>query len=172
MAYFRIVKSKWYIEFSVVVGMIILAIVFAWNVNFSTGGDSKANEKVFVVKKDAVNKSSSEDKRWKEGKELFKINCASCHNAKFDGTGPALKGATARWRAAGGYQNKKGEEWMRVWIRNYNDVIKAGYKYGVDMANSRPAQMNVFPSITDEQIDNIMLYVENSDRVQYSATYK
>jgi len=101
--------------------------------------------------------------QWNEGKSLFKSNCASCHNPKADGTGPALQGVTGRWEAAGDFKGKAGKQWLYTWIHNYNDAVNAGYKYAVDMAASRPAAMNVFTTLKDEDIDKILLYVENPD---------
>ncbi|MES2621284.1 MAG: c-type cytochrome [Bacteroidota bacterium] len=101
--------------------------------------------------------------KWAEGKSLFKSNCAACHNPKVDGTGPALQGVTARWEAAGDLGGKTGAQWLYVWIKNYNDAVKGNYKYAVDMANSRPSAMNVFATLKDADIENILLYVENPD---------
>lgn len=102
--------------------------------------------------------------KWNEGKTLFKSNCASCHNPKADGTGPALNGVTARWDAAGDFKGKTGNQWLHTWIKNWNEAVGGGYKYAVDMANSRPAQMNVFAGVLkDEDIDKILLFVENPD---------
>ena len=102
--------------------------------------------------------------KWAEGKALFKSNCASCHNPTADGTGPALKGVTARWDAAGDFKGKTGNQWLHVWITNWHDAVDGGYKYAVDMRHSRPAEMNVFKgTLKDADIDNILLYVENSD---------
>ena len=102
--------------------------------------------------------------KWGEGKTLFKSNCASCHNPKADGTGPALSGVTARWDAAGTFKGKTGNQWLHTWITNWHDAVDGGYKYAVDMSNSRPAEMNVFKGVLkDEDIDKILLYVENPD---------
>lgn len=101
--------------------------------------------------------------KWNEGKSLFKSNCAACHNPKVDGTGPALQGVTARWEAAGEYKGKTGTQWLYGWIKNYNDPVSAGYKYAMDMANSRPSAMNIFATLKDADIENIILYVENPD---------
>ncbi|MBL0309951.1 MAG: c-type cytochrome [Bacteroidetes bacterium] len=101
--------------------------------------------------------------QWAEGKSLFKSNCAACHNPKADGTGPALEGVTARWEAAGEFKGKSGKQWLYSWIKNYNDDVSSGYKYAVDMANSRPASMNLFNTLKDEDIDKILLYTENPD---------
>jgi mono/diheme cytochrome c family protein len=156
-----VISKKWYIEFFVILIMIAGAIVFALNINFSS------QDAVFHVSKpkDGLTpKSSPEKERWLVGRDLFKANCASCHNPKSDGVGPPLIGVTARWKAAGNYQGKTGEQWMRVWIKNWRDVVNAGYKYGIDMHNSRPAEMNIFGGyLTDEKIDNILFYVENPD---------
>jgi cytochrome c2 len=108
--------------------------------------------------------------QWNEGKSLFKSNCASCHNPKVDGTGPALQGVTSRWEAAGDYKGKTGKQWLHTWIHNWNDAVAGGYKYAVDMANSRPAAMNVFVSLKDEDIDKILMYVENPDAGAPAAT--
>lgn len=101
--------------------------------------------------------------RWAEGKSLFKSNCAACHNPKADGTGPALQGVTARWEGAGEFKGKSGTQWLHTWIHNWHDAVGSGYKYAVDMANSRPSEMNVFTTLNDAQIDDILLYVENPD---------
>lgn len=101
--------------------------------------------------------------KWTEGKSLFKANCAACHNPKVDGTGPALQGVTAQWENAGDYKGKTGKQWLHIWIRNWNDAVNDGYKFAIDMANSRPAAMNVFATLKDEDIDNILLYTENPD---------
>lgn len=164
-------KFKWYIEFPIVLTMIILGTVFAWNANLSSCSKKSTGDKVTAAKNDD-SKTSPDEIRWHEGKDLYKANCVACHNPKTNGAGPALKGAAARWKAAGSYQGKTGEQWMKIWIRNWNDVVKADYKYGVDMANSRPAQMNIFPYLTDEQIDKIMFYVESSDGLKPAVAAK
>ncbi len=106
---------------------------------------------------------------WEEGKSLFKSNCAACHNPKADGTGPALAGVTARWEAAGDFKGKSGKEWLHIWIRNWHEAVDAGDKYAIDMANSRPAEMNLFTSLKPEDIDKILLYSENADKYKKEA---
>ncbi|MFN8309182.1 MAG: cytochrome c3 family protein [Chitinophagales bacterium] len=99
--------------------------------------------------------------QWADGKALFKSNCASCHNPKADGTGPALQGVTKRWD--GDYKGKNGNQRLHAWIHNWNEAVASGDPYAVAMANSRPAAMNVFTTLKDEDIDKIILYVENPD---------
>lgn len=118
----------------------------------------------FILSLGILTATAEVDKaKWNEGKSLFNSNCGSCHNPVADGTGPALKGVTARWEAAGDFGGKTGKQWLYSWIKNYNDPVKANYKYAVDMANSRPAAMNLFTGLKDEQIDLMLYYVENDN---------
>lgn len=149
------------VEFSLVLLLIAAAIVFAWNVDFSfIGSGTSANKEKPAV---AAANNSPEYVTWKEGKDLFKSNCAACHNPKADGTGPALVGVTERWNKAGEYKGKSGKQWLNSWIRNFNEPVNAGYKYAIDMANTRPTQMNMFPNLKDEQIELLLNYVEHPD---------
>lgn len=100
---------------------------------------------------------------WKEGKELFKSNCASCHNPKVNQTGPALMGVEKRWDVAGDFKNKPAAQWLKAWIRNNNDVLKAGYPYAVGLKQKWQSEMNIFPQLKDEDIDKILLFVQNPD---------
>lgn len=101
---------------------------------------------------------------WKEGKSLFSSNCASCHNPKVDGTGPALMGVTARWEGGGDYKGKTGKDYMYMWINNWHDAVNSGYPYAVKIRASRAAEMNVFAGLLKkDDIDKILLYVENPD---------
>ncbi len=111
-----------------------------------------------------VSNAEVDKAKWTEGKALFKSNCSSCHNPTADGTGPALKGVTARWDAGGDYKGKTGNQWLHVWITNWHDAVDAGDPYAVNMRHSRTAEMNVFKGILKaDDVDNIILYVENSD---------
>lgn len=104
-----------------------------------------------------------------EGKALFKANCASCHNPLQNGTGPALKGVTARWEAAGAYQGKAGKEWLVEWVKNWNTPVGAKYPYAVEMSNWAPSQMNLFTSLKNEDIEKILVYVDNSEVAKPAA---
>ena len=126
---------------------------------------------VFLCLGMLVSNAEVDKAKWTEGKALFKSNCASCHNPLADGTGPALKGVTARWEGAGDYKGKTGNQWLHTWITNWNDAVNAGYPYAVSMRNSRPAAMNVFAGVLKtEDIDKILLYVENSELPVAGAT--
>src|SRR4051812_45356857 len=86
------------------------------------------------------------------GKALFSNNCASCHNPLKDGTGPALHGITER---------VTDRTKLHAWIRNNQAVLASGDKYFNDLFNARgKTPMNLFPTLTDAEIDNIIGYVE------------
>ena len=156
--------NKWYVEFSLVLLLIAATIVFILNFDF-TSAPKATTTTIIADKSTTPEKPNPEKEKWLAGKELFRASCASCHNPKSDGVGPALVGVTARWNAAGSFKGKTGQQWMHLWIKNWHDVVNAGYKYGIDLKNSRPAEMNVFGGyLTDEKIDNIIFYVDSPDR--------
>jgi mono/diheme cytochrome c family protein len=101
--------------------------------------------------------------KWADGKSLFKANCASCHNPKVAQTGPALEGADKRWDDAGAFKGKSGKQWLYSWIKNNSDVLAAGYPYAVSLKSTWKANMNLFTTLKDDDIDKILLYVNNSD---------
>lgn len=99
---------------------------------------------------------------WQHGRNLFKTNCASCHNATVAMTGPALQGVAKRWDDAGSYQGKSGRSWLYAWVRNWSDPVNARYPYAVAMQNYSPSQMNTFPTLTEKEIDDIFLYTDHA----------
>jgi len=106
---------------------------------------------------------SADKVRWANGKTIFKSNCASCHNPKVAQTGPALMGVTQRWEDAGIYRGKSGSQWMHVWIHNWNEAVASGYPYAVNIQHYTESSMNLFPKLTDQEIDDILYYAENPD---------
>ncbi|MBL7806933.1 MAG: c-type cytochrome [Saprospiraceae bacterium] len=90
------------------------------------------------------------------GKDLFVANCAACHNKnmKDDLTGPALSGTEDRWSA---FPRKD----LYAWIRNSQALIATGHPRANEVwAKWKPTLMNNFPSLTDEQIESILLYIK------------
>lgn len=88
------------------------------------------------------------------GKALFKSKCQSCHTVFRQVTGPALGGFESR----GPWQDR---EKLYEWIKNpalfmekdaYTSDLKA--KYGI--------VMTPFPLISEEQVDQIVAYVNFS----------
>jgi cytochrome c2 len=86
-----------------------------------------------------------------DGKALFIEKCASCHHLINNSTGPALRGAVER------APNKK---ILYEWIRNSQKILESGDNYYKSLYikyNKTP--MNLFPTLSDEEIEAILLYV-------------
>jgi mono/diheme cytochrome c family protein len=91
----------------------------------------------------------------KNGKKLFKQNCASCHKLDKKLVGPALTGVT----------DKYSEEWLLAWIRN-NAELRAS---GDDDANAifeeyNGSVMSAFPALSDQDIFDILQYTIEGDQ--------
>lgn len=89
------------------------------------------------------------------GKALFNANCAACHKLDAASTGPALRGVEARLAEDEGLD----KEWLYKWIKNSSAMIKSGDPYAVKVyeANGK-RQMTAFPTLSNEDIDNILAY--------------
>lgn len=85
-----------------------------------------------------------------EGRTLFKSKCASCHSLDHDGTGPALTAGV----------NKHDDAFLIPWIRNNAAMIASGDKTAIETAKLKPSEMTAFPTLTDEQILNIIAYAK------------
>lgn len=88
------------------------------------------------------------------GQALFKANCARCHsmNLQVNSTGPGLFGI---------FDRVPSREWLYPWIKNSAAVIATGDSYAVEVweANNKGA-MQAMPHLTDENIDDILAWVE------------
>ena len=102
-----------------------------------------------------------QDEKLEKGRLLFRSYCNSCHYPNTNGLGPALAGAKQRWAHAGVFKDKTGDQWLKMWVKDWKDVVAAGYPYGVAMAKSRENEMNMFINLTDQQIDLILNYVDS-----------
>lgn len=85
-----------------------------------------------------------------EGKTLFKSKCASCHALAQDATGPALTPKV----------NEREEGYLIKWIRNNIELRASGDKTAIEAAKYSPTEMNAFPTLTDDQIKNIIAYAK------------
>jgi mono/diheme cytochrome c family protein len=88
------------------------------------------------------------------GKTLFINNCASCHakTMKDKLTGPALAGAQGRWG---------NDKELYAWIRNSQASIAAGVPRAVQVwAENKPTIMTAFAGLKDEEIENILAYID------------
>lgn len=89
-----------------------------------------------------------------KGKQLFNQNCAACHALDRKMTGPALANVEARLAELG--QDK---EWIHAWIKNSPGMIASGDAYANKIyAEYNQAAMTPFPTLSDEDIDNILAY--------------
>jgi mono/diheme cytochrome c family protein len=86
------------------------------------------------------------------GEKLFKGNCGSCHKPDKDMTGPAIKGAKARWEGKGD---------IYAWVKNSQAVVKSGNAYAVQLFKEWKESVMTPNALTDEEIDAILYYADN-----------
>lgn len=83
------------------------------------------------------------------GETLFKANCAACHKLYNKAVGPALYGVG----------DKYDREWLYSWIKNSQEMVKAGDAQAVAIFEEyNGAVMTAFPALSNEDIDNIIAY--------------
>ena len=88
----------------------------------------------------------------KQGMELYKANCTSCHAIDRKVTGPALAGVYDRWES---------ETKLVEWVHNSQKLIASGDPYANKIFNeNNKSIMTPFPQFTPEQIENILIYVK------------
>jgi cytochrome c553 len=90
------------------------------------------------------------------GKNLFRTNCAACHNRdmKSDLTGPALGPGLEEWA-------QYPEADLYNWIRNSQELIGEGHPQAVKIWNTwKPTVMPPNPNLTDSDINSIIAYIE------------
>jgi len=86
------------------------------------------------------------------GKALFNANCKSCHRVDQKLIGPALQGVTGRAPST---------QWLKDWIHNSAKVIASGDAYANKIYEEyNKSQMTAFSSLTDDQIMQILAFVE------------
>jgi cytochrome c2 len=98
-----------------------------------------------------------------KGKTLFSNNCAQCHSVTDEVVvGPGLKGVQ---------QRTPGKEWLYKWIKNSSAVVASGDAYGQQVFNKfGQIQMTSFPSLSNEDIDGILAYIEQESGGAKPAT--
>ncbi|MFD2588439.1 cytochrome c3 family protein [Croceitalea marina] len=89
------------------------------------------------------------------GKQLFNQNCAACHALNRKMTGPALANVETRLSENEGL----GKEWLYKWIKNSAGMIASGDAYANKIYNEyNQSAMTAFPTLSNEDIDNILAY--------------
>ena len=141
--------------------------LFCWTstctINRQSGYPFKEPKLIYPAKVDLlINTIDSKDSKKSKltdqennGKKLFRMNCASCHNRNMvdDLTGPALRGVTERWSGR--------ETLLYDWIRNSQKVISTGDPYAVNLYKKWGKDpMSAFPNLTDENIADLLSFIE------------
>ncbi len=98
------------------------------------------------------------------GKGLFKANCAACHakDMKSAALGPALGGVVKRWA-------DYPKEDLYSWIKDSPSMIKSGHKKANEVWEKfKPIPMTPFPNLKDDEIKNILTFIEGT----YDGSYE
>ena len=87
---------------------------------------------------------------YEAGKQLFRNNCASCHNMEKKVVGPALKNIV----------KNQGEEWTTAWIKNNQALRDAGDKHANDIFKEYNGMaMPAYEHLGSDAISNIVTYL-------------
>jgi mono/diheme cytochrome c family protein len=100
----------------------------------------------------AVHAQPADAALYATGEKLFKGNCGACHKPDKDLTGPALKGARARWEGKGD---------IYAWIKNSSDYLKTGNAYATDLFAKWNKSVMTPQALTNEEIDAVLYYADN-----------
>ena len=85
-----------------------------------------------------------------KGKQLFKNNCASCHNMEKKVVGPALKNVV----------KNQGEDWTKSWIKNNNKLRASGDKLANQIFKEYNGMaMPAYEHLGDEAIVDLTAYL-------------
>jgi mono/diheme cytochrome c family protein len=86
------------------------------------------------------------------GESLFNANCKTCHNVKKKLVGPALAGVEERTPSV---------SWIISFVKNSSALISSGDAYANKIYNEyNKTQMTAFTSLKDQDILNILAYVQ------------
>lgn len=90
------------------------------------------------------------------GKEMFRAKCRSCHKVFHDFTGPAMMGLSLR---------APNRQWIYDFIRHPAQMIETD-PYAHQLFDKwKPTVMTGFPQLTNQDIDAIMAYVSNAEKL-------
>lgn len=90
-----------------------------------------------------------------DGKELFEVNCKSCHHPLKNGIGPKLQGVRALWADGAG-----DDQLIYTWVNNYEDAVKQS-PFAAERMGINPAQnMKLFPQLSKADMDAIFDYAD------------
>lgn len=134
---------------------LVLAIVVLFGItllSFISLKNDIQGVKVESVQTNSLLKVPVESALVAKGRELFDLNCKSCHAASDEIViGPGLKGISQR----------RDLDWITKWVQNSGNVIKSGDKYAIEVFNKyNKIQMTNFEKLSDEDVKAIVAYVE------------
>lgn len=85
-----------------------------------------------------------------KGKQLFKNNCAACHNMEKRVVGPALKNVV----------KNQGEDWTKSWIKNNNKLRASGDKHANQIFKEYNGMaMPAYEHLGDDALNDITTYL-------------
>jgi mono/diheme cytochrome c family protein len=97
----------------------------------------------------SLNAQDVDEARQKEGKNLFKSQCASCHKLDKKLVGPAL----------GGIETRRENSWLKAWIKNNAELRASGDADAIAVYEEyNGSSMTAFPALSDQNIDDILYY--------------
>ncbi len=135
---------------SIVVIIMLLMLMAGYTLSFAT----TANQTTNLTMPTAIGEPV--DEQVSVGKKLWETNaCGACHNKSMtvDATGPALAGVTSRWAD---YPRTD----LYAWVRNNPKLVASGHPRAVEVAAANPNVMNVYPDLSDDEIEAILAYIE------------
>lgn len=103
-----------------------------------------------------VSYSPEQTEMRERGEKLFNSNCTTCHSITRKLIGPALQNICAK------YSDEEGRKWLSDWIRDSPKMIfidKDPRAIALWEEYNRAA-MNSFPSFTDQDIADILEYIQ------------
>jgi len=91
---------------------------------------------------------------YEKGKELFLSKCFFCHSndMRTESTGSALGGITTR----------RTKEWLHNYIRSPQNMLLERDTQAIELYNKVGVLMPDYPNLTDEEIDQILVYIEGT----------
>lgn len=90
---------------------------------------------------------------FKIGKEIFEMNCSSCHKMEQKLVGPSLQNTIS----------EQGRDWTKKWINNSQSLIQSGDKHANDIYNeydkmAMPAYAGLF---SGEELESLLTYLQD-----------
>ena len=146
---------------------LLLSVAFLFTFTFFGFAQNDASQDTTATEQSGTDDASVEDAVSSSlgdpaaGKELFNSLCASCHKPYSESIGPALHGVTGR----------RSMDWLQSWISNSAAMIASGDPEAVAIYEEyNQTAMPAFPQLSNEDIGNILAYVEQPKPEPQAAT--